>query len=77
MTFSDGCRIKASGSLLGEERTWRRHRKSVVRDPKRHFATVNCRIAKGLFDYFVGSDQQRWRHVEAECFGCLEIDDEF
>jgi hypothetical protein len=26
-----------------------------VRDPERHFATVNCRIAKGSFDH------RRWR----------------
>jgi hypothetical protein len=26
-------------------------------DPKRHFATANCRIAKGLFDHFIGARQ--------------------
>ena len=34
MAFSDGCRI-------AEERTWRQHGKSVVRDPKRHFGTID------------------------------------
>lgn len=30
-------------SLSGVKRTCRDHRKSVVHDPKRHFATLNCR----------------------------------
>ena len=37
MAFSDGYRIAEIRSLLGEERTWRRHRKTVVPDPSRHF----------------------------------------
>jgi hypothetical protein len=31
------------------KRTLRDHRKSVVPDPERHFATANYRIAKGSF----------------------------
>jgi len=34
-------------SLSGEKRTLRDHHKSVVPDPKRRFAAINCRIAKG------------------------------
>jgi len=26
----------------------------AVRDPSRHFGTLNCRIAKGSFDHLVG-----------------------
>jgi hypothetical protein len=28
-----------------------------VVDPKRHFATINYRIAKGLFDHLVGGGE--------------------
>ena len=30
-------------------------------DPTRHFATVNCRIAKGSLDHLVGNGEQRRR----------------
>jgi hypothetical protein len=30
----------------------------VAFDPERRFATVNCRIAKGLFDHLVGDGEQ-------------------
>ena len=53
-------------SLLGEERTWRRHRKLVVRDPERHFATANCRIAKGSFDHLIGAQWNCCRYFQAE-----------
>jgi hypothetical protein len=39
--------------------TLRDDRNSVDRDPFRHFATVNCRSAKGLFDHLVGADEDR------------------
>jgi hypothetical protein len=29
-----------------------------------------------LFDYLVGQREQCRRHVEAECLGCIEIDDQ-
>jgi len=47
---------------------------SVAIDPQRHFAIINCRIAKGLFDYLIGSREQRRRHVEAERLGGLEVE---
>jgi len=47
---------------------------SDVLDPSRHFGTVNCRTAKGLFDHAVGAaEQSRW-HGETQCTGGLEID---
>jgi hypothetical protein len=30
-----------------------------------------------LFDHLVGKCKQRWRHGEAECFRCFEVDYEF
>ena len=45
-------------------------------DPSRTFATVNCRIAKGLFDHLVGGDEQRRWHGDAERFCGLEVDDQ-
>jgi hypothetical protein len=47
-------RDAAIWSLSGVKRTSRGDHKLVVRDPKRHFETVNCRIAKGSFDHLVG-----------------------
>ena len=35
-------------------------------DPQRHYATVNCRTAKGSFDRFVGAANERDRNGEAE-----------
>ena len=29
-----------------------------------------------LFDHLVGEHEQSWRNLEAECLGCLEIDNE-
>jgi hypothetical protein len=34
---------------FGSERTLRDHCKSIASDLKRHFAAINCRIAKGSF----------------------------
>jgi hypothetical protein len=33
-------------------------------DPQRHFATVNCRSAKGSFGRLVGAHERRRWHVE-------------
>jgi len=30
-----------------------------------------------LFDHLISGGEQRWRNVEAERFGCLEIDGQF
>ncbi len=32
----------------------------VANDPQCHFAAVNCRIAKGLFDHLAGDHKQRF-----------------
>jgi hypothetical protein len=45
-------------------------------DPFRHFVTVNCRIAKALFEDLVGDGEQRLRNSEAEGLGGLCIDRE-
>jgi hypothetical protein len=42
-------------SLSGVKRTSLDKRKLVASDPQRHYATVNCRIAKGLFDHWLVS----------------------
>jgi hypothetical protein len=53
-------------SLSGKKRTSHDHRKSVAVDPQRHFAIVNCGIAKGSLDHLVGArdcalaDFPRW-----------------
>jgi hypothetical protein len=44
-----GHRNAAIWSLWGDKRTLPGHRKSGAPDPERHFATIICRIAKGLF----------------------------
>jgi hypothetical protein len=62
--------------LSGDQRTHRGHQDSVEIDPERHFATANCGIAKGLFDHIVGAELKRRRHVDADCLGGFEIDDQ-
>src|SRR6476659_7346975 len=32
------------------------------------------RLPSTSFDHLVGAGEQRWRHVDAEGFGCLEVD---
>jgi len=51
-------------------------RGEAVRDPRRHFATVNCRIAKGLFNHLVGDGENRRRHLDADRSRRLQVDDE-
>jgi hypothetical protein len=41
----------------GVKPTWQDGSTDAV-DPQRHFTTVNCRIAKGLFDNVVGDGEQ-------------------
>jgi len=45
------CRAAAIPPLLGDKRTLPGHCNSVARDPKRAFAAINCRIAKGSFAF--------------------------
>ena len=40
---------------------------AAVSDPNRHFAILNCRIAKGLLDHLVGGYKQARRHAETKC----------
>jgi hypothetical protein len=35
-----------------------------------------CAVAR-LFDYLVGTREQRRRHRETKCLRCLEVDDQF
>ena len=47
----------------------------VASGPKRHFATINYRIAKGSFDYVGGGGEQRPGYGEAQRLGGFEIDE--
>jgi len=49
---------------------------AAVDDPKRRFATVVYRTAKGSFDHFVGNREYVHRNGEAERLGGLEVDDQ-
>jgi hypothetical protein len=40
-------------------------------DPERHFATTNCRTAKGSFDHLVGDRDQGRRNGEINGIGVL------
>jgi hypothetical protein len=44
-------------------------------DPKRHFATVNCRIAKGSFNHVVGDGKHVGSHLDAERSPRVQVDD--
>ena len=50
---------------------------AAVHDPERHFTTVNCRSAKGLFDHLVGACEYAWRNGEAERLRGLGVDRQF
>jgi hypothetical protein len=49
---------------------------AAVDDPQRHFATINCRIAKGLFNHLVGDGENRRGHLDADRSRSLQVDDE-
>src|SRR5215510_9292653 len=36
----------------------------------------SCTAASPLFDHFIGHGKQSGRHVEADCLGSLDVDDE-
>jgi len=59
---------------MGAKRTSRDHRESVVRDPFRHFTTVNYCTAKGLFDHLVGARKEFTWHTEAERIRSFDVD---
>jgi hypothetical protein len=48
--------------LSGEDLPLQPRTGAAVPDPQRHFATVNYRIAKGLFDNLVGGGKQGLRN---------------
>ena len=37
-----------------------------------HRSKIAC-----LFDHLIGTRQQRRRHIQAECFGSFQVNDEF
>jgi hypothetical protein len=45
-------------------------------DLKRHFATVNCGIAKGSFNHVVGEGKHVGSHLDAERSRRVQVDDE-
>jgi hypothetical protein len=45
-------------------------------DLKRHFATVNCGIAKGSFNHVVGEGKHVESHLDAERWRRVQVDDE-
>ena len=50
-----------------------RSRANDAIDPERHFTIANCRIAKGLFDHFVGRGKNCLWDGQVERLGSLEI----
>jgi len=44
-----------------------------VIDPKRHFATIDCRIAKGSLDQLVGGRELRRGQSEAEALAAFRL----
>jgi hypothetical protein len=50
---------------------------AAVDDPKRRFAAINYRIAKGLFDHLVGTELDPRRQFDADRLGGLEVEDQF
>jgi hypothetical protein len=49
----------------------------VISSPILSFERVNGLVRHASFDHLVGAGEQRWRHVEAESLGGLEIDHQF
>ncbi len=49
------CVARLPMSASGGKTDITRPSQSVANDPKRHFAAINCRIAKGSFDRLVGA----------------------
>lgn len=47
----------------------------VANDPKRHFATIDYRTAKDLFDYLIGAAEQSEWECDAKRLGGLHVDD--
>ena len=69
-----GRHTHASGRLLsGEDRSRPPLVGAAVHDPERHFATVNYRTAKGLFDHLVSAAEQGERKCNAKRFGSFKI----
>jgi hypothetical protein len=58
---------RRSGSVAfrGEAEV-RTHVRNDAIDPKRHFASVNCSIAKGLFNHFLGDGEHGLRNDETK-----------
>jgi hypothetical protein len=54
----DGHRYAVIRSLTGEQRKFKPEPRNDAIDPERHFATANCRIAKGSFDHLVADREQ-------------------
>jgi hypothetical protein len=67
---------RSARQLCGVKQPRLRRGAGAVDDPKRHFALVHCRTAKGLFDHFVCKRDQIRRHREAKVLRGLAIDDE-
>jgi hypothetical protein len=76
MAHSDVRGVATLCMKLRDERTSREHRGSVENDPKRHFATVNCRIAKGSFNRVVGDGKHVGSRLDAERSRRVQVDDE-
>src|SRR6478736_1148338 len=73
-----------SMSGMGQKRTLRPHFRMSALPPSRpHQKPSSCPLSANsrhnaaqqmLFDHLVGAGEQRWRHVEAERLGGLEVD---
>jgi len=62
----------AIGGIADIVQHWQRNG-SVANDPQRHFATVNCRIAKSQLDYLDCAAEERERDSEAKRLGSFEV----
>ena len=63
----------AAMAASGESCRRRGHAVVSLTDPSRHFAIINCRIAKGSFDHLIREQQERLRHSKAERLGGLDV----